>query len=121
MKLAIVGSKLLENSETARKVIDEILDVEKPSLVISGGCDGIDKMAVEEARKKGIECKEFLPEVRRWNGKGKVGFKERNLQIAKECDKLYRIYNRNTTTYGSGWTADMVEKLGKRVVRIVSE
>ena len=121
IRVAIIGSKIVANPETARKVIKEILDVEKPSLVISGGCQGIDTIAIEEAKKKGIKYKEFFPEIKRWNGGGKIGFKERNLQIAEECDILYRIYNKNTTTYGSGWTADMAEKLGKKVVRIVSE
>ena len=66
-------------------------------------------MAVAAAKAKGIPTVEYLPRVDRWRD----GYRPRNLKIARECDHLIRIVVANATTYGSGWTRDMVARMGK--------
>ncbi len=112
MKLAIVGSLSLRDSIDAQALIERLLDELKPEWVISGGADGIDTMAVSTAQLKGIETKEYLPKARNW-----PAFKARNIQIAQACDRLVAIRDPESRTYGSGWTADYAEKLGKPVQR----
>lgn len=109
--LAIVGSTLLAGNEKAQAIIESVLDEFKPSQVVSGGADGIDTMAAETARARGIDVKEFKPLVKRWAGPG--GFEERNQQIADACTHLIRIVSSLTTTYGSGWTRDRAKEQGK--------
>lgn len=63
-------------------------------MVVSGKCHmgGIDVWAIEEAIKAGHQTDEFPPAVLKWKGtKGKPGFYERNIQIAKASDLLINI------------------------------
>lgn len=109
MKLAIVGSCSLAGNQEAYAIIREILFNLKPDWIVSGGAKGIDSMARECAKEQGIEMIEFLPESPNWH----TGYKPRNIQIAEACDHLVRIAASNSKTYGSGWTRDYAQKLGK--------
>lgn len=107
--LAIVGSVSLAGNAEAEAVIERVLDAHRPEAVVSGGADGIDTMAVEAAKRRGISAFEFRPKTRRWHD----GFRPRNRQIAEACDALVRIVAANSTTYGSGWTRDRAKEMGK--------
>lgn len=120
MKLAIVGSTDLTDKqrEDAAFLITCVLLGYLPQKVISGGAVGIDQMAIAAAEAMGgTETQVFLPEVERWYGDGKKGFKARNIEIAEACDELVAIRSLQSKTYGSGWTADYAENLGKKVRR----
>jgi hypothetical protein len=78
-------------------------------VVISGDAEGIDTMAAEAARARGIEVIEYLPAVPNWHD----GYKPRNLLIAQDCDALVRIALKGSKTYGSGWTRDRAAEMGK--------
>lgn len=120
MRLAIVGSTKFAEDETATRwasnYITWVLAKYKPELVISGGAIGIDQLAADVAAFEGIEVKEFLPLAfhapARW-----PEYKARNILIAKACTHLLAIHHPLSTTYGSGWTADYAEKIGKKVAR----
>jgi hypothetical protein len=125
--LAIVGSRDV-NAMGANKLIAEVLEQHKPIMVISGGSKpaasaalrglcSIDFTAAGHARALGIQVVEFLPTSWKFHGPG--GFAERNMKIAEACVCLVRIASTTTTTYGSGWTADRAEELGKDVWRFV--
>lgn len=89
MKLAIVGvSKIYTDDEERdiRQLIAGILYNEKPDLVISGGADGVDKLAIEVAKGLEYETKEYFPDSMTW-----PGYKVRNKRIANACDKLICI------------------------------
>jgi hypothetical protein len=141
VRLAVVGSQKISrgHAETAWVVIEGLIRMWSPDVVISGGATGIDSVA--EAVAKGLgyvplapdgetpaRCtgcppekwlQIFEPEVRQWDPLGQYGFKARNEDIAKTCDVLVRIVKKDDqTTYGSGWTADRAEELGKDVYRI---
>ena len=117
MKLAIVGSTLLTDNPEAIEIIEDVLDKYKPTIVISGGAEGIDIMAEEAAIRRGIETKIFLPKVARWRD----GYMPRNLLIAEECDILVRIASAKSKTYGSGWTRDRARVMGKLTEEFVVE
>ena len=109
MRLAIVGSTKLAGNKEALRIIEEVLDHYQPTVVVSGGAEGIDLMAEEAATRRGIETKIHLPKVAGWEN----GYKPRNLLIAKDCDVLVRIVASDAQTYGSGWTRDRAVDLGK--------
>jgi len=121
MKLAIVGSTSLVGNEEAREIIAEQIRLRSPHYVISGGALGVDTMAVEVARAMGIPTLVYRPEVQRWDGGDRIGFKQRNRQIAEACDELIRIAAKDARTYGSGWTRDEAARLGKPTVEFVVE
>lgn len=117
--LAIVGSTKFATPgavDQARGIILAVFDRCRPDTVVSGGADGIDTLGVELARAAGIETIEHLPKVRAWASPG--GFRDRNQLIVRDCTRLLRIVCHASKTYGSGWTADQAEKLGKVVWRV---
>lgn len=116
MILAIVGSVKIdeEQTEVAKHIIKNSIHSLGPDSIVSGGALGVDTIAECVANVLKIEFKKFLPRHRRWEPEG---YKERNLLIAQHCDALLCIRTKQSTTYGSGWTADAAEKLGKNVFR----
>jgi hypothetical protein len=135
MKLAIVGSQAISRAqgETAWFIIEGLIAVYDPSVVISGGATGIDSVAEAVAKNLGYVPVEemhintdypkqlniYTPEVKSWDPVGQYGYKARNDDVAKACDVLWRVAKKDRqTTYGSGWTADRAEGLGKDVHRV---
>lgn len=124
VRLAIVGSTKFSNPAAyarARQLINVKIAELRPVAVISGGAAGIDSMAEEVARQWGYhedhaEKRLIIhrPRHQRWQPDG---FKDRNLLIANDCTHLLAIRCKQSTTYGSGWTADRAEELGKTVWR----
>jgi predicted Rossmann fold nucleotide-binding protein DprA/Smf involved in DNA uptake len=114
--LAVVGSTNVTDDQVdlASKIIRGFY-MERPRMVISGGAVGIDSLAVTIAEYYDIPTKLYLPENNRWEP---MGFKERNLKIANSCTNLLCIRTSQSTTYGSGWTADRAEEMGKTVWRV---
>lgn len=123
MYLAVVGSTNITDRQRglASVIIDGFFHAYSPELVISGGAVGIDSLARgrvtawNRSQSWNINFMEFLPENFRWKPDG---FEKRNLKIAEECTDLLCIRTTQSTTYGSGWTADQAERLGKTVWRL---
>ena len=127
MKIAIVGSSkatFLQAEEEIRKIIA----VNKPCVIISGNADGIDSIADRIAGEMNVKTIIYPPKT-----KNLEGYRERNMLIAKNCDKLYNIvleknpkdmgscyHHKVHTHYRSGgcWTENMAKQLGKQVMVI---
>ena len=121
MILAIVGSSQLTpvQTQTTQWMIACVLDSLVPEQVVSGGAKGVDTLAEMEADLVGIPFLKFLPQHQSWGGgNGLPGYQARNIQIANHCDQLVCIRSKTAETYGSGWTADYTEGLGKPVRRL---
>jgi predicted Rossmann fold nucleotide-binding protein DprA/Smf involved in DNA uptake len=117
VRLAVVGSVKINDEQLrfAKSVIQGVLFFYLPELVISGGANGIDSLAINEAFLLNLQTKVHLPKNNRWEPEG---YKERNTRIAEECTHLLCIRTQQSTTYGSGWAADLAERLGKTVWRV---
>lgn len=117
MRLAVVGSVKVNEQQLkfAKAVIQGVLIFYMPEVVISGGAEGIDSLAESETDLLYLRKKIFLPKNKRWEPEG---YKERNLKIAGDCTHLLCIRSKQSTTYGSGWTADRAEGMGKTVWRL---
>ena len=129
VRLAIVGSTRFADPHAwpaAHTLIDALIYAhqhgiaEKGGFVVSGGAEGIDTIAREQAAalfgwtQDNGKFVEHLPRHRRWKPDG---FEARNRLIAADCTHLARIYRPDSATYGSGWTADLAERLGRDVRR----
>lgn len=120
MKLAIVGSVDLTEVQIrdVAWLIQCILVYSQPRTVISGGAAGVDSIGVTLAENwGGTQTQVFLPDVNQWDPPGDRGYKARNIEIAEACDELVAIRSLQSKTYGSGWTADYAEKIGRKVRR----
>ncbi len=96
MKIAIVGTShtLTKNEEQdIEQYITHIIS--KYGIgdeIISGGAKGVDTLGLEVAKGLGFKTEVYEPEVNEWTPpNGKIGYKKRNLKIAKTCDELYCI------------------------------
>jgi hypothetical protein len=125
VRLAVVGSAAdrftAQTAVLARQRISLAIWRLRPTIVISGGCPkgGVDVWARDIAGVYGYtiprgDFVEHLPAHERWQPDG---YKARNSTIAASCSHLLRIAARGSPTYGSGWTADQAERLGRLVVR----
>ena len=56
MKLAVIGSRNLKNIVIDGYIPDEAVEI------ISGGAEGVDTLAAEYAKKKGLRLTVFLPQ-----------------------------------------------------------
>lgn len=124
--VAIVGSEEKywkhEQKNDAWFHIMDILEkyVEKgPTRLVSGGCHkgGVDIWGEIIAHTMGIPCDIYLPDERVWSTKNsnKKGFKERNVEIARNCDILYCLDPEYRNWSGAMWTAKYAEEIGKEV------
>lgn len=142
-RLGIVGHEAKkftpETEYLARRSIRELFSSLGPDYskhptwltCVSGGCHlgGIDIWAIEEATKLGHCAVEHIPKSLQWTG----GYRERNIEIAKDSDKVVCIvvkeyppeysgmrfdycYHCGTNSHiksGGCWTAKYAGKLGK--------
>lgn len=122
IRLAIIGTQVLYcpgDVLRAGERIEWSLRKLQPGIVISGGAPGVDTIAEEVAREEGYSeeagtLRILRPKVERWHPDG---YRDRNTRIAMECTHLLRVFCAYSTTYGSGWTYDLAERLGRQVVR----
>jgi hypothetical protein len=119
MKLAIVGSVDLnpEQYENAEFLIRTSLYWLAPAIVVTGGAAGVDTIAMDQAKATDTYLDVRWPDVPKWEQWGQRGYKARNIEIAERCDELIAIRSLQSKTYGSGWTADYAESIGKKVRR----
>jgi len=97
LKIAIIGTtvNLTENEECdIIRFIGTTLNKynRQTDIVISGGAKGVDTIAIEIAKNHGFEVEVFNAVLPEWKY-----YKERNLLISKNCDKLYCITTTNRT------------------------
>lgn len=145
MKIAIVGSQEKYWKQNQReKVVKQIKKIltshivvtgpahygeTKYPVLISGGCPygGVDIWAEVIADVLGIPKDIKHPEIRSWEDseyedspvplsrKPKVGYRDRNITIAKECDVLYCFDPEGRDWSGGQWTYHYANRLGKEV------
>lgn len=103
LRIGIVGSSGIPfDSKTARQAIENIFARYSKHqqngwqlIIVSGGAKGADKIGEFMAQEHGLQTEIYAPTVYAWDGEG--GFKERNLKIAKACDKVYSIAKKGGT------------------------
>jgi hypothetical protein len=137
-KIGIIGhgaDKFTRDSmQEAMAIIEDILAID--CILISGHSPvgGIDIWAEETARSFGLKTDIKTPKQHKWDSA--YGYKQRNLDIAKDSDELHVIlvdtypsnYKGMTFNYcyhcnckdhiksGACWTAIQARKYGKKVV-----
>ena len=104
MKLAVVGSRGIKECD-----LDSLVPLETTEI-ISGGARGVDTLAVEYARKRGIPVREFFPDYERYGRKAPL---IRNEQIVVACDQVLAVWDGHSS--GTMYTVRLAHSLGKPV------
>lgn len=91
MKLAIVGSRSINNDELVIDFINECYPkLSKVKLIISGGAPGVDTIAEKYAKENKIKTKIFIPN---WEKYGDQAHFIRNSNIISGCDECIIIWD----------------------------
>lgn len=80
-----MGSRNIENAEEVYRIICENIPINCTEIV-SGGAEGVDKLAERYAKENGIFLKVFLPEYEKY---GRNATLIRNTEIVKYSDCVY--------------------------------
>lgn len=91
MKLAIVGSRSINNDELVIDFINECYpNLSGINLVISGGASGVDTIAEKYAKENKIKTKIFKPD---WEKYGEQAHSIRNSNIISACKECIIIWD----------------------------
>lgn len=115
MKLAIVGSRILEETDENLVILTEIVrrNIDNITEIVSGGARGADTLAQKFAEQEKIPMRVFPAD---WARFGKGAGPRRNQEIVDHCDKLLAFYvneKNSTGTKDSVRRAKRVDKLLK--------
>lgn len=78
--------KLALHLAICEAVVAYVNELPEGSVVVSGGAQGVDRVAVAAAKARGLEWKEHLPDYKKHSGK--MAPIVRNILIVDDCDEL---------------------------------
>lgn len=110
--IGIVGSRDWKNKNQIKEYIDSISE---KVCIVSGGAKGVDSIAVQYAKEKGFEIKEYLPNIKECKYKYEFTkeYYKRNQQIVDASDELVAFVTKST-----GGTWDTIRKAEKKNIPI---
>ena len=88
MRVGIVGSRRRKDKH---KVIELVDSLEPDTVIVSGGCRGVDTWAVERAKERGLKTEIYKPDLGKHLGRFDIinKYYERNKKIAQNSDIMY--------------------------------
>ena len=114
MKLAVVGSRDVDQYEVVREILDTIYSYNPEiSAVVSGGARGIDSYGAYWAKENDLPVTEYLPD---WNKYGKRAGFVRNELIVKDADYVCAIWD--GVSRGTLNSIDLARKYKKKLLVI---
>ena len=87
-RVAVVGSRNYPNLDKVRAFV--ALTLTPDTIVISGGARGVDSVAAEAARARGLVVEEYLAE---WRKYGKSAGFLRNTTIVDKADRVVAFWD----------------------------
>ncbi len=107
MKTAIIGSRQITNYDLLKHATKGLTI----TAIISGGANGVDKMAERYAHENGLPLT-VLPAD--WASYGKQAGMIRNLEIVKQADQLIALWDGQSK--GTAATIKMAKKAEKPII-----
>ena len=114
MRVGVIGSRRWKDRRSVEELVKHF---PQGTVVISGGCRGVDSWATETATHSGLEVVEHLPEMPdagspRW--KFTKAYHNRNRKIAEDVDVLFAFVAPDRRG-GTEYTIKHAMKIGVRV------
>jgi len=112
--IGIVGSRRRTDKHNVIKLVDSL---PKNSVVVSGGCRGVDTWAELRAKQRGLRTLIFKPDLSNCKESYEIAkeFYERNKQIVEHSDVIIAFVSKNRSG-GTENTLKWAKKLGKKVI-----
>jgi predicted Rossmann fold nucleotide-binding protein DprA/Smf involved in DNA uptake len=112
MKLAIIGSRTLNQQQVIR-VIEQVVTKSKTPVttIVTGGANGVDSIAEYYARTHNIKVEIYYPVYQKY---GKRAPLIRNNEIVKKCDGVLAIWDGESN--GTAYTIRKAKKEHKKVM-----
>ena len=104
-KIAIVGSRDFKRREIIEEFISNLNNVE----IVTGGAQGVDEMAEQIAKRRGIPVMVFKPNFSK--GYSVSEYHKRNKKIAEYADEIHIFWH--VPTPGSMSTLSIAKELNK--------
>jgi hypothetical protein len=104
MKIIIAGSRYFHHISVLLEALNKCGFKDQITEVVSGNCEGVDKLGENWAKSVGLPIKPF-PYLK---GLGKAGGPIRNQQMADYSDGLIALWDQRSTG-----TKDMISKMKK--------
>lgn len=82
MNLAVIGSRTFLDYSLLERTLNKFNLIER---IISGGAVGADSLAKRYAEEHDIECKEFLPDYRKYGSPAALFKRNRDIVDASDC------------------------------------
>jgi hypothetical protein len=113
MKIIIAGSRDITDYNHVINAMDKALEYGYvPTEIVSGGCEGIDRLGESWGAKNKLPIKKFPAN---WKKLGSAAGPIRNGQMAKYADCLVAIMKKE----GSKGTQNMIDQANKAGLKIV--
>lgn len=112
-RVAIIGSRQRTDRETVTRLVRNL----GPGvIVVSGGCEGPDQWAAEEARAIGLEVVEHLPDLSECRQRFEFTkrFYERNQRVVEDATEVFALVAPNR----KGGTEDTIKRARKANVPV---
>ena len=104
-RVAIIGSREGVDADCVREYVRAL---PAGTVVISGGARGVDSVAATEAKKMGLEVREWLPDYEKF---GRLAPLCRNQNIVDDSDRVVAFWNGGSR--GTKNAIDLAQKAGK--------
>lgn len=108
MKVAIVGSRKWPYRAAVSFCVQGIAREHPGAVIVSGGAEGVDKVAEETARVCGLEVELHLPD---WKAHGRAAGPLRNRLIVESADRVVAFWDGESR--GTLSSINIAKKLGK--------
>ena len=114
MKIAIVGTRKLKDAEAVYSIIADSIP-RNCSEVVSGGAEGVDKLAERYARENHLRLTLFLPDYETYGRKATL---IRDEKIVDYADMVFAFWDKNSK--GTAYTISYCIKTQRpvKVIRI---
>lgn len=104
LKIAVIGSRSIEKFNLDKFLPDGICEI------ISGGARGVDTLAAQYARERGIPLRVYSPDYRQHGKRAPI---IRNRTIVDECDVLFAFWD--GISPGTAYTVKYAHQKGKPI------
>lgn len=105
MRVAVVGSR---DFAALDMVVEYVNSLPNDTVVISGGAVGVDRVAEQTAKKRGLKV---VTHPANWNLHGKAAGQIRNRIIVDDCDTMVAFWDGIST--GTKGSISLASKAGK--------